>query len=752
MPLLSLSQFAEKKTYNITKTTDKPKIDGVINEPIWKNIDVADNFTQFKPNNGLLERSTHKTKVKICYDNQNLYFAATMYDIAPDSILKELCKRDDDNKNNDRFTIVLDPFNNTQVEYNFTITASGVQIDKKMSKNGGDKSWNAVWRSAVDIFDKGWSAEIAIPLSQIRFPDLDKPWALNMFRNIRRYREEYSWNPIDVRFENYALQSGLLESVKYVESPIRLSFMPYSSIYMDSYDNETHFPYNYGMDLKYGLNESFTLDMTLIPDFGQVSSDAMVLNLSPFEVKYEEKRQFFNEGIELFNKGGEMFYSRRLQDNLLNASKVTGRTKNGLGVAALNAITNKTNDNPLTNYNVFIIDKALDNSSSVSLMNTNVTNTNDEKDANVTGIFTRFNNKKNTHVYDANLKMSQEFFTDSTNVGFSGMLKAAKNSGNYRYELYSIFEDDKYNPNDLGFLYSNNEITNGLNIGYEQLNENKKFIFSEHYLFIKQNTLFTHNKFVNLEIEAEAKYMLKNYLFIMAKIVANPYEQYDYYEARTNDYKSPFKRSKSIRFSTYMSSDYRNRFAVDFGCGATFKPLYSGKEYRARISPRIRFNDRASMSYVLSVKDKFNDVGFATTDSLNNPVFAIRNTYMITNVLTASYILNNKMDFSVKLRYHLDQVKNLEFKDLRKDGYLQTTDYTGNEDINYTTWTSDIAFNWWFAPGSQLSLVWKNAIENEDNVLINHWRDNIEESFSLLQQNSVSLKVVYYLDYLYLTK
>ena len=107
---------------------------------------------------------------------------------------------------------------------------------------------------------------------------------------------------------------------------------------------------------------------------------------------------------------------------------------------------------------------------------------------------------------------------------------------------------------------------------------------------------------------------------------------------------------------------------------------------------------------------------------------------------------------SVKLRYHLDQVKNLEFKDLQKDGYLQTTDYTRNEDINYTTWTSDIAFNWWFAPGSQLSLVWKNAIENEDNVLINHWRDNIEESFSLLQQNSISLKVVYYLDYLYLTK
>ena len=761
IPFFSTAQFAEKKVYNIKKVSEKPKIDGVINDLVWQKMSVADNFTQFKPNNGLSERSTQKTEVKICYDNQNLYFAAVMYDNAPDSILKELGKRDDDNKNFDLFGIVIDPFNNTQVEYNFIVTASGVQIDKKMSKDGGDKSWNAVWKSAVDVFDKGWSAEIAIPLSQIRFPDIDKPWALNMFRNIRRYREEYSWNPIDVKFENYALQSGLLDGVKNIESPIRLSFMPYASIYMDSYDGETNFPYNYGMDLKYGLNESFTLDMTLIPDFGQVSSDAMVLNLSPFEVKYEEKRQFFNEGIELFNKGGEMFYSRRLQDDLLNATKVTGRTKNGLGVAALNAITNKTDDSPLTNYNVFIIDKALDNSSSVSIMNTNVTNTNDDKDANVTGIFTRFNNKKNTHVYSANLKMSQEFYTDSTNIGYSGMLKAAKNSGNYRYELYSIFEDDKYNPNDLGFLYSNNEIINGLNIGYEQLNENKNFIFSKHYLFIKHNTLFTDNKFVNLEIEAEAKYMLKNYLFVMGKIVTNPYEQDDYYEARTNDFENPLKRSKSIRYGIYMSSDYRNRFAVDFGCGATIKPLYSGKEYRGRISPRIRFNDRVSMNYVLSLRNRYNEIGYlddlAITNTQNTqPIISLRNTYMITNVLSGSYIINNKIDFSLKLRYHIDQVEILDFNRLDNEGYLIQTEIENNNtedyNINYSTWTADIGLNWWFAPGSQLSLVWKNGVDNQTSNIENNWFENVEESFNLAQQNSLSLKIVYYLDYLYLKK
>jgi hypothetical protein len=125
---------------------------------------------------------------------------------------------------------------------------------------------------------------------------------------------------------------------------------------------------------------------------------------------------------------------------------------------------------------------------------------------------------------------------------------------------------------------------------------------------------------------------------------------------------------------------------------------------------------------------------------------------MITNVLSGNYIVNNKIDLSVKLRYHLDQVENLEFKALENDGYLYDSEYIGEHNINYTTWTSDIAFNWWFAPGSQMSLVWKNAIEDQTNYLRNHWSENVEESFNLAQQNSLSLKVIYYLDYLYLRK
>ena len=757
-PLIIFGQFTDKKTYNIKRVQNAPKINGKLDDLTWKNLDIAKGFSQISPNNGTKERIHQRTEVKICYDNKNIYFGVMMYDNAPDSILKELSKRDEENKNYDAFGIWLEPFNDAQVEYNFMVTAAGVQIDRKFSKTGIDKTWNAVWKSAVKLNNEGWIAEFAIPFSQLRFPEDNKSWAINMAREIRRYREDYSWNPIDVNYSDFALQAGILNGVKDVNSTLRLSFMPYASIYADMYDGATTFPYNYGIDLKYGINESFTLDMTLIPDFGQVASDAMVLNLSPFEVKYEEKRQFFNEGTELFNKGGDMFYSRRLQDDLLNATKITGRTKKGLGVAILNAVTNKTEQDPLTNYNVLILDQSLKNGSSLSFMNTNMIQNSNNKDANVTGLFTRVNNKDNTRAYVSQLKMSQEFRENEIIQGFAGMLAVGKTSGNYQYDLYSIIEDDNYNPNDLGFLYSNNEITNGLRLQFIQFNEGKRFVDFSSEIEIEHRTLFSKQRFINLELELDAQGTLKNYTTISMRANINPYEKNDFYEARTNDLLNPVKRSKSINGGGWISTDYRKKVAIDIGGGGSVSPLYEGYGYRWRISPRYRINDKISLRYVLSVRKKYNDIGFVVNDTsssfIDPPVidyiFARRNTNMITNVLSSNYILNNKLDLSIKLRYHLDQVKNLEFLSLNDDGYLNESLYTGDHNINYTTWTSDIAFNWRFAPGSQISLVWKNGIDNETNIITEKWHQNLEESFKLAQQNSISLKIIYYLDYLYL--
>ena len=434
LPFFVFSQFEKQKEYKIEKTNNPPIIDGKLNDIAWRNLGIAKDFVQLTPNNGAKERRGQETKVQICYDDNAIYFGVMMFDNAPDSILKELSKRDGGDKNCDWFGIWIDPFNNNQSQLNFSVSAAGVQSDAKYTTTSIDQKWDAVWKSAVKITNNGWIAEFAIPFSALRFPTDNKDWSLNMARGIRRYREDYTWNFIDISFDNYGIQTGLLKGVNDIKSPLRLSFMPYVAAYADMYDGESAFPYNYGMDLKYGINKSFTLDMTLIPDFGQVAADDKVLNLSPFEIKYEEKRQFFTEGTEMFSKGEEMFYTRRVQDDLLNATKISGRTKNGLGIGLLNALTNKTEENPLSNYNVMIFDQAFGNNSSISLMNTHMVQKGSGKDANVTGLMTDINNKANTHSYGGDFKMSQEFEGENITRGYGGQI----NLNQWKVQILSL--------------------------------------------------------------------------------------------------------------------------------------------------------------------------------------------------------------------------------------------------------------------------------------------------------------------------
>ena len=492
LPLLTFGQFENKETYTISECRIPPKIDGVLDDIHWSELAKADNFKQMNPNNGANERIGQKTEVQICYDNNAIYFGIMMYDNAPDSILKELSKRDQEGKNFDSFGICIDPYNNGQLSYNFLVSAAGVQTDAKYTNTSIDYDWDAVWKSAVKITDKGWIAEFAIPFSAIRFPSEKEKtyninWSLNMSRGIRRYRENYTLNFIDVNYYNYAMQNGLLEFLSFnVKSPVRLSAMPYITSYYNNYDGKNTYPYNMGMDVKYGINESFTLDMTLIPDFGQVATDDKVLNLSPFEVYYTEKRQFFTEGTELFGKAGNMFYTRRVSDYLLNASKISGRTKNGLGIGALNAITKD-----FSNFNILVFDQSLKNNSSVSFINTNKYEKGNGISSNVNGITTSINNRDNTHRYDVYLNNSNIFYCDELIQGYSGKFEISKTKGEYKYNISSEIIDDKYNVNDLGFLMINNSINHTLYLSYNQLTPTKNLVNSNLSLTADYKTLFT---------------------------------------------------------------------------------------------------------------------------------------------------------------------------------------------------------------------------------------------------------------------
>ncbi|MEO8793990.1 MAG: DUF5916 domain-containing protein, partial [Daejeonella sp.] len=515
------SQTVSKKI-NATRINYSPKIDGFLEDDVWNLIEPAGDFKQFAPRNNA--NPSQKTDVKIAFDNSAIYIAAILYDNHPDSILKQLTQRDDSG-NADVFFVAFDTFNDHQNAFVFGVTAAGVQIDDRMGANLGDNSsanFDVVWESSAKITDKGWVVEMKIPFSALRFPKKDvQQWNVNFKRDIRRLREEDFWAPTPATAQNIVPYFGQLEGITNVDPPLRLFFTPYLGttinhypINKDGFSNYSN-SYSAGADVKYGINESFTFDMTLVPDFGQIASDPKVLNLSPFEVQFNENRDFFKEGIDLFNQGG-LFYPRRIgrtpgkfyqiqglvndgfdvtdnpsQVRLLNASKISGRTPGGLGLGVLNAITARTEAHirtnsgadsvivtePFTNYNIIALNQTLENNSSLSFINTNVIRNDISKNnANVTGLGFVLGNKTNSYALRGFASLSQKIYAADVQDGFKYTLQYGKINGNFQFNLLQNVESDQYNPNDLGILKAPDEFSNSAKFIYKTVNPSGIFL------------------------------------------------------------------------------------------------------------------------------------------------------------------------------------------------------------------------------------------------------------------------------------
>ncbi|MDX5585632.1 MAG: DUF5916 domain-containing protein, partial [Aureibaculum sp.] len=352
--LFATSQETKKNVRSV-RISKPPVIDGVLDDDAWVNADIAKDFVMFRPTSGTPERENQKTEVRVVYDDEAIYFGAYLYDDQPDQIPKQFANRDNF-ATSDWFGIMINPNNDSQNDTEFFIQVTGNQADAKSNAFDEDFSWSAVWDSDVKIVDDGWIVEVKIPYSALRFSNQSiQTWGLNFHRRFANSREQYTWNFIDRTKGIIQQYAGTLTGIENIKPPTRLSFSPYASAAFDTYDGDDTFDKSIGLDVKYGISESFTLDATLIPDFGQTAFDDLVLNLGPFEQQYQEQRPFFTEGTELFSKG-DMFYSRRIGNspinyideetldddeqlianpekvNMLNAIKVSGRTKGGLGI------------------------------------------------------------------------------------------------------------------------------------------------------------------------------------------------------------------------------------------------------------------------------------------------------------------------------------------------------------------------------------------------------------------------------------
>jgi len=788
-----------KKNIEAIRTSETPKIDGLL-EDLWLQALAAKDWTMIEPRNFEKEQSAQRSEVHFLYDDKALYIGAMFYDNAADSILHELSKRDEQNKNCDWFGIWLSPYNDAQNEFMFAVTAAGIQMDSRSSGDNTDFNWDAVWKSAVKIHNKGWSAEIEIPYSALRIPTTDiHTWGINMKREIRRYRSHYSWNPIDIKNSNYASQAGLLNGIKNIDAPLRLSFMPYLSSYLDHKSGETNTNINGGLDLKYGINESFTLDITLIPDFGQTVFDNEVLNISPFEVRYDENRSFFTEGTELFNKSN-LFYSRRISDNpsispildnnehiseqpsnvqLLNATKLSGRTSKGLGIGLFNAITEDTyatiTDSltgetrkaivePMANYNILVLDQILKNNSYITFTNTNVIRKGDARDANVEKIQIQLGSKDNSHTFYGDLSFSHIFENNEVQTGHASYLTFEKSSGQLRYAFSQNIESDTYDINDLGFLYNNNELSHSAYIAYYIFEPKGKLRKVNFEFEASRDMLYRPNRYINTELAFDTRVHLTNYFSTGVSIEQSIGNSYDYFEARESGWDNVFIKGPRTDLFWWNSTDYRKRFAGDLGFGYEATPQFNSESYHIRFSPRFRVNNHIFMTYVISHKAEYNNVGRLMNqeysplfDEDGGILFSQRDRNTTTNVYQVSYIANNKLSFALKLRHYWSRLKHQKPFRL-DDGNITASNFNLNNDtetplydINFNTWNIDLNCVWRFAPGSELNLQWKNAIMSQNTDAYLSAQQNIKQLFEEDQGNSISLKLVYYLDYLYLT-
>lgn len=368
------------------------KLDGVLDESIWSQAPVATDFTQRFPVDG--GNPSQKTEVQILYTDKYLYVGVMAFDTAPDSAVASLFRRDG-NETSEWVYVSFDSYNDKRTAFTFAINPRGVQKDiLYYDDNGEDILWDAVWEAEAQLLANGWSAEMKIPLSQIRFSskDINQSWGVNFQRRIPRNNEFNYWAPTSQTEAGVVSNFGRLNGISNLDEPRRLEISPYISSRLTRIPEQvTDNPYyernevsaNIGGDVKYGLTSDLTFTATINPDFGQVEADPATINLSQFEVFFSERRPFFLEGNEIFRFGRtrtynsfgnpNTFYSRRIgrapqgslnrfndfnngsvfnrdsvqnsyqdfpdQTSIAAAAKISGKTKSGWSIGILNAYT-----------------------------------------------------------------------------------------------------------------------------------------------------------------------------------------------------------------------------------------------------------------------------------------------------------------------------------------------------------------------------------------------------------------------------
>jgi len=556
IPVLS-AQDLEKKQYVATHITTPPVINGILDDEAWQAGTWEDGFTQNQPYNGRPE--TQKTEFKIVFDDNNLYVAIKAYDTAPDSIINRLTRRDE--ADGDLVGIIIDSFHDLRTGFLFGVSSAGVKYDQMFTNDNGngDSSWDPNWWVKTSINKEGWIAEMKIPFSQVRFEkNSGDAWGFDVARILYRKNEQSFWQHIPRDAPGFVHLFGELKGLEQIKPRKIFDVTPYTVAKTETFQAVPENPFqasgklsklNGGIDAKIGVTNNMTMDLTINPDFGQVEADPSVVNLSAYETFFTEKRPFFIEGNNITNFGlgvgdggvgnDNLFYSRRIgrqpqvypdmkdnwyadiptRTNIIGAAKLTGKTRDGLSIGIVEAMTAQENAvidtiggrkvatvEPFTNYFIGRVQKDINNGNTLIggiFTSTNRELNTDTKDflhkaAYTGGIdFTQYFKNKNwmfnlntafslvegskkaitntqessAHYFQRPGKNYAVLDTNRTSLnGAGGRMQLAKNNGHWNFLGAALWKTPGFETNDLGYMRVTDQILGVLWCGYNQFN------------------------------------------------------------------------------------------------------------------------------------------------------------------------------------------------------------------------------------------------------------------------------------------
>jgi hypothetical protein len=357
------------KSMKAKRAESSPSIDGSLTESMWQGANWISDFMQKEPDQGA--EPTLRTEVAVLYDDHAVYIGARMFSDDPDEIAALLTRRDDGG-NAERLVVSLDTYGDRRTAYSFAVTAAGVRLDwyhPEDNEFNRDQTFNPVWQARTAIGGEGWTAEMRIPFSQLRFSDGENQrWGINVNRFIPTRNENVFWVVVPRQETGWASRFGELEGIEQIPSSSRIELMPYVASETrlmsdglvdadDPFNDGSSMEARAGLDFRMGLGSNLTLDATVNPDFGQVEADPAEVNLSAFETFFDEQRPFFTQGQQtLDGVGPDYYYSRRIgapphlepdadfvstppATTILGAAKLTGQLPSGLTIGAMAAIT-----------------------------------------------------------------------------------------------------------------------------------------------------------------------------------------------------------------------------------------------------------------------------------------------------------------------------------------------------------------------------------------------------------------------------